>query len=95
MSDNATDFLKESAKILEERGKEYDQPDGERSMTRIVAAFNAATGYTLTERDGWLFLVMLKLVRLKTAPGFHRDSHVDAIGICALMAESAAKEWGK
>ncbi len=75
-------FLRRAAEVLAERGKDYD--DGrERSMGKAVDAFNVITGAELTERDGWLFMQVLKLVRLTTAEGFHRDSYEDNIAYAA------------
>jgi len=89
--DNSADnFLRRATEVLAERGKNYD--DGqERSMSKIVEAFNSITGHTLSERDGWLFMQVLKLVRLTTTEGYHRDSYEDNVAYAALMAESAAK----
>lgn len=39
----ADEFLQHGIDLLRERGKQYDQPDGERSMGKTVAAFTAAT----------------------------------------------------
>lgn len=88
----APEFLHRAASIMEERGKQYDKPDGERSMGRTVQAFNAITGQDLTEEQGWQFMMVLKSVRFfsnTSAP--HRDSLEDAIAYSALMAECAMK----
>lgn len=34
---------------MSERANSYDKADGERSMAKTVAMFNALTGHTLTE----------------------------------------------
>jgi len=86
----AEGMLMRAGEVLSERGESYDSGQ-ERSMEKIVDVFNALTGADLTERDGWLFMQVLKLVRLTTAEGFHRDSYEDNIAYAALMAESAAK----
>lgn len=86
----APEFLHRAATIMEERGKQYDKPGGERSMGKTVAAFNAITGQDMTEEQGWAFMLVLKQVRFfsnTTAP--HRDSLEDAIAYSALLAESA------
>ena len=59
----APDFLRRAAQHIEDRAAARDKPEGERSMGRCVAAFNAITGHALTERDGWLFMVALKMAR--------------------------------
>lgn len=88
----APELLNKAAAIMANRAKEYDQPDGERSAARIVAAFNAITGHELTESQGWLFLQILKQVRLFSAAGFHADSADDNIAYAALLAEAKAQE---
>jgi len=88
----APEFLHRAATIMEERGKQYDKPGGERSMGKTVAAFNAITGQDMTEEQGWAFMLILKQVRFfsnTAAP--HQDSLEDAIAYSALMAECAMK----
>lgn len=88
----APEFLRRAAEIMEERGKQYDKPEGERSMGKCVAAFNIVTGRSMTEAEGWLLLQILKDVRLWQRPGFHRDSAEDAIAYAALKAEAKRGE---
>ena len=88
---NALDAMQEAAQTILQRGKDYDLPEGERSMAATVAAFNAITGRTLDESDGWLFMLLLKQVRQYQKPGFHKDSAIDGIAYAALMAESLSK----
>lgn len=78
---------------MEERGKQYDKPDGERSMARTVEAFNAITGHNLSEPDGWLLLQVLKDVRQWQTPGkAHPDSLQDCIAYAALKAEALLQD---
>jgi len=85
----ATDFLSKALTLLEERGKDYDQPQGERSMGKTVQAFNAITGHTLKESEGWLLLQLLKDVRQWGNPdSYHADSAEDCISYAALKAEA-------
>ena len=86
---NAADVLRESAAVIEQRAALRDKPDGERSMARAVAAFNALTGRQLTELEGWLFMCALKMSRA-TAGATHVDDWVDLAGYSALAAESVA-----
>lgn len=88
----ATDFLRNAADIMDERGKQYDSPEGERSMGKCVAAFNTITGRTLTEAEGWLLLQVLKDVRLFQRKTYHQDSAEDCVAYAALKAEAKAKE---
>lgn len=88
----APDLMRAGIAIMEERAQEYGAPQGERSVPAIVTAFNAITGHTITEAQGWLFMQLLKNVRMFAAPSFHRDSAVDGINYCALMAEAKGRE---
>lgn len=88
----APEMLNRAAEIMAERGKQYDKPSGERSMGKCVAAFNIITGQDLSESEGWLFMAVLKQVRLFTKDGYHSDSADDAIAYLALLAEAKQKE---
>lgn len=77
---------------LTERGKQYDASgkEAERSMKKIVTAFNAITGKDLTAVEGWAFMQVLKQVRFfsnTSAP--HRDSLIDNGAYALLQAEEA------
>lgn len=88
----ATEFLSKALSLLEERGKDYDQPEGERSMGKTVVAFNAITGHNLKESDGWLILQLLKDVRQnQNRDSYHADSAEDCISYAALKAEALAE----
>lgn len=84
----APELLGRAAAIMHERGKTYDAPEGERSMGKTVAAFNAITGRDMTESEGWLFMATLKQVRGFTRSTYHADSFEDLIAYAALMAEA-------
>lgn len=88
----AIQLLSAGRDILEERAREYERPEGERSTQAIVTAFNAITGRDLKESEGWLFLQLLKNVRLFSVKGYHADSGIDGINYAALMAEAKARE---
>jgi len=87
-SRTAEAFLHEAAELMAERGKQYDQEGGERSMGKTVKAFNAITGKDLTEPEGWLLMSLLKRVRQHSGAGYHKDSAEDAVAYAALEAES-------
>ena len=89
---SALNILDNAKAHMEERASEYDKPEGERSVPAIVAAFNAITGHNMTEAEGWLFLQLLKQVRLFSASGFHQDSAEDNVAYGALLAEAKARE---
>lgn len=84
----AAELLGRAAALMHERGKTYDQPAGERSMGKAVAAFNAITNRNLRESEGWLFMVLLKAVRAETRAEPHQDSLEDLIAYGALYAEA-------
>lgn len=88
----ATDLLSKAASIMEERGKQYDKPEGERSMGQTVDIFNLFHGTKLTEAQGWHFMQILKDVRLFQRPGYHADSAEDGVAYSSLKAEAKAKE---
>ena len=84
----APDILKKSAQHMLDRATTYDKPEGERSMTKTVQAFNAITGRDITTAEGWLMLAVLKQVRAFQNPGKpHVDSLEDGPAYLALMAE--------
>jgi hypothetical protein len=89
----APDILKTAVKHMEERAREYDQPQGERSMERTVNMFNDLTGQTMSEEDGWVFMALLKIVRSQQGP-FKADSYEDCAAYMALAAETASVERG-
>lgn len=86
----AIEYLNEAAAIQQERGKVYEGADQERSMAKIVTAFNAATGLQLTEREGWMFMIVLKAVRAMAKAEHHEDSWQDLVSYSALAAECSA-----
>ena len=85
-------LLQVAADHMRARAATYDKPDGERSMGKTVAAFNAVTGRDLSEAEGWLLLQLLKDVRLFQRPGYHADSAEDCIAYAALKAEAKMAE---
>lgn len=87
----APDILKRAAQHMEDRAAARDQAQGERSMARTVAAFNALTGHQLTERDGWMFMVALKAARACTTPNGIADDYEDGAAYFGLAGECAHK----
>lgn len=96
----APEILTRSAEIMAERAKQYDSPQGERSMGKAVAAFNAVTGQSLSEANGWLLMALLKMVRDNTTQAPHEDSLHDLVAYGALYGEARLStesdwiEWG-
>lgn len=84
----ATDVLEKAAKHMRDRAATYDKPEGERSMAKTVAAFNAIAGKSLSVAEGWLFMAVLKQVRVFQNPAKpHQDSLEDGVAYAALLAE--------
>lgn len=90
----APGLLSSAAKHMADRAATYDKPEGERSMGTTVIAFNAITGRSITEAEGWLLLQLLKDVRLFQRSGYHADSAEDCIAYSALKAEAKSREQG-
>jgi hypothetical protein len=94
----ADSLLIQAAEVMQERGKQYDKADGERSMGKAVQAFNIITGHSIRESEGWLLMELLKNVRNFTGQKHHTDSLLDGIAYSALkaeagMAENLEKAW--
>ena len=85
---NATDILHAAAADIGHRAVLRDQPSGERSMARTVAAFNAMFNQTLTEEQGWRFMELLKMAR-SVGGKFHADDYQDGVAYGALAGEAA------
>jgi len=83
---NAVDFIKQAMQILEDRAKDRDTPQGERSMKRAVAIFKARTDVELSEYQGWVFMQCLKHAR-EAQGAYSLDDTVDDIGYAALRGE--------
>lgn len=88
----AADILVGAAETLVQRGAIRDQ-HAERSMSRIVAAFNSLTGHQLTENEGWIFMATLKLARASGGKP-HVDDWLDLAGYAALGGEHCAARVG-
>lgn len=86
----APDILESAAMHIAERGKTRDIPGGERSMRRTIEAFNALCGHILTERDGWMFMAILKASRAATG-ALNLDDYEDGAAYFALAGECAAR----
>lgn len=87
-TNTAPGILATAADIMVARGKQYDKPQGERSMGQAVQAFNAITGRDLRESEGWLLLQVLKDVRDCQRTAGHEDSLIDGVAYSALKAEA-------
>jgi len=86
----AEDFLQDGIRILHERGQGYDG-ESERSMEKIVKIFNEVFDKDITERQGWEFMVILKLVR-SASKKVKEDTFIDKQNYSALAAEAFTRE---
>jgi hypothetical protein len=95
---DAVKVLNIAASAIGERAAERDM-DKERSMATAVAMFNAwredrfntnnktcTASEALTERDGWMFMVCLKMARSRF--GGKLDDYIDGAAYFALAAET-------
>lgn len=89
----AVELLDTSAATLIRCGKKYDSTgnNSERVMDRIVDMFNAATGHELSEAQGNIFMVCLKVVRSETSTYHDDDHYIDGINYFAMAGESSSK----
>lgn len=88
----APGMLTRASELMVERAKQYDSPGGERSMEKIITAFNAISGKNLTESEGWLLMAILKMVRDRVRQKGHQDSCEDLISYAALYGECRMNE---
>lgn len=86
---NAADILQQAKDCLVNRASERDK-EQERSMKSCVEAFNALTGKSLTETEGWIFMTVLKLARSQGG-SFKLDDYIDMAAYAALAGESGSK----
>lgn len=89
----AHEVLEMGAKHMKDRAVTYDNADGERSMAKTVAAFNALTGHNVTTEQGWLMLCILKMSRSQQGE-FKLDNYEDGAAYFALMGEQASIDRG-
>jgi hypothetical protein len=83
----ANQILQKAQDAMKSRATERDR-DEERSMLPCVKAFNAITGHRLTEEQGWLFMVILKLSRSQGGCQDVIDDYIDGAAYFALAGES-------
>mgnify|MGYP000541705918 CR=1 FL=1 len=92
MKSFAAQILEKAARHLDDRAKTYDTEEGgERSMEKTIATFNALTGSQLTVEQGWLFMVILKMVRTQQG-GYRADNYEDGAAYFALAGEQAEQD---
>lgn len=84
----AHEFLERGVKHMRDRAVQRDSDEGERSMARAVAAFNAQEGTNLTEAQGWRFMIQLKYARAVNGV-FVADDYEDMAAYAGLAGEAA------
>ena len=88
----ATSVLTSAKETMEERGKQYDSPEGERSFDKVAQAYSAVSGKQLAGSDVALILALVKIVRDQTGKNPHEDSLVDLVAYAALYFEQRMGE---
>tara|TARA_B100000678_G_scaffold268886_1_gene255542 strand:- start:3263 stop:3547 length:285 start_codon:yes stop_codon:yes gene_type:complete len=91
MTMTAIDVLDAGLKHMQDRASTYDTPDGERSISATVRAFEAVTGLSLTEEQGWIFMLLLKVARCQQGD-FRADNYEDGAAYFGLAGEAASQE---
>jgi len=93
MKITAQQLLNKAQTHMQSRAATYDKPEGdERSMAATVAAYNAITGQSMTEANGWMLMAVLKMVRDNQRTEAHQDSLEDGIAYLALYGEARLSE---
>lgn len=89
----AQEIIHAAEECIGDRAASRDQANGERSMARCVRAFNGITGHNLTTREGWKFMILLKLARACTPGGRHNpDDYIDGCAYFGLAGEEAERD---
>lgn len=81
----APDLLAQARETMLERSVERDVEE-ERAMLSTIKIFAAVCGVELTEYQGWMFMVCLKMARAHGGK-FRADDYVDMASYIALAAE--------
>lgn len=87
----ASTILEKAAGHLSDRAVTYDNPEGERSMGKVVEMFNTLTDNKLTIEQGYHFMVILKIVRSQQG-SFKLDNYEDLSAYGALAGEAGEIE---
>lgn len=86
----AHSFLEKGVQHMKDRAAQRDSEGGERSMKACVNAFNAMFGHSLTETQGWQFMVLLKMARSRNK--FNPDDYEDGAAYTGLAGEAHSNE---
>lgn len=92
----ASMLLGQARDLLDQRARDYDKPQGERSMGTVAKMFNLATQRedtrAISESEAWLVMDLLKIVRDRSTPHGHVDSCEDHVSYAALYGEARLAE---
>ncbi|HCJ6328426.1 TPA: hypothetical protein NU805_000676 [Acinetobacter baumannii] len=88
---SAPGFLIAAGQHMKDRAATYDSPQGERSMETTVKAFNNLKGTNISVKDGWDFMLLLKMVRSDQGD-FKADNFEDMVAYAALSGEQASMD---
>lgn len=83
-------FLEKGVQHMKDRAAQRDSAEGERSMAACVNAFNAMFGTSLTETQGWQFMVLLKMALSRNK--FNPDDYEDGAAYTCLAGEAHSHE---
>ena len=84
------EILQEAINTISNRAESRDT-EQERSMADIVKMFNVLYGTNLTETQGWVFMILLKIKRASLGK-FRPDDYVDGAAYFGLAGESHKNE---
>ena len=90
----ASEFIQNGLEAVKSRAVERDTADGERSVARAAKAFAAFAGrpVSMTELDGLMFQLCIKIARAMTPGGRHNpDNYTDMVGYAGLAGECAER----
>lgn len=83
------DLYQAAELTLGDRNASYGDPV--KNYSHTAAIFNAISGHDLTAREAALFMVAVKLARLRTSP-LKTDNYVDAMAYLGISHECAERE---
>lgn len=90
----SVEFLDKSKELQNQRAKQYDSAEGERSFAAVATMFTAATGIELNAAHIALIQCQLKQVRAyANTRKPHQDSLEDAVSYTSLWAEEFLKQF--
>ena len=90
---NGAEILTEAYDLITgDRNRDYDHPLDD--YTKVVEIFHALTGVEVSVEQAILFMVSVKMARLRTNLDrgvLHRDSIVDAAGYLGCLSASVVE----